>query len=144
MFFSFFSSKNQKLVKKWKHEHEEIVIFAHKIIAAYSLDDKVGVRKELIALRELAVEHLMREDIELFKLLRKDKNLGEEMENLIIEFTETFRDTKTTLLAFLREYTQESAELDDKFFDTFNEIVGVLSQRIDFEEKNLYISLEEK
>jgi len=144
MFFSFFSSKNQKLVKKWKHEHEEIVIFAHKIIAAYSLNDKTAVRKELIALRELAVDHLMREDIELFKLLRKDKTIDNDMEALIREFTETFRDTKTALLAFLREYTQESSKLDEKFFTTFTEIVGVLSQRIEFEEKNLYISLEEK
>jgi hypothetical protein len=144
MFFSFFSSKNQKLVKKWKREHEEIVVYAHKIIAAYSLDDKALVRKELIALRELAVEHLMREDIDLFKLVRKDKNLSEEMEKLIKEFTETFRDTKSALLAFLREYTKENSELDEKFFATFNEIVGVLAKRIEFEEKNLYVSLDEK
>lgn len=144
MLFSFFSSKNQKLVKRWKREHEEIVVFAHKIIAAYSLGDKNVVRKELIALRKLAVEHLMLEDIELFKLLREGRDLEEEMEDLIREFTETFRDTKSTLLTFLREYTREDSQLDKKFFDTFNKIVGVLSQRIDFEENNLYISLEEK
>ena len=144
MFFSFLSSKNQKLVKKWKHEHEEIVVYAHKIIAAYSLDNKAEVRKDLIALREIAVEHLMREDIELFRLVHKGENVEAKTGKLISEFTETFRDTKSALLAFLRKYTQENADLDDKFFDNFNEIVAVLAKRIDFEEKNLYTSLEEK
>ncbi|EQB39295.1 hypothetical protein M947_07500 [Sulfurimonas hongkongensis] len=144
MFFSFFSSKNQKLVKKWKSEHEEMVISAHKIIAAYSLDDKDSVRKELITLRKLALEHLMLEDIELFKLLREDKDLEENTEEKIREFRDTFRDTKSSLLDFLREYTQEDAQLDKRFFDIFSNIVSVLSKRIDFEENNLYISLEEK
>ncbi len=144
MYFSFFSSKNQKLVKQWKREHEEMVAFANKIILSYSLGDKTSLRKELVGLRKLAVEHLMQEDIELFKLLRKSKDLEDEMEDLIKEFTETFRDTKSTLLNFLREYTRENSQLDKKFFDTFNNIVEVLSKRIEFEENNLYLSLEEK
>jgi len=144
VYFSFFSSKNQKLVKQWKREHEEMVAFANKIILSYSLGDKTSLRKELVGLRKLAVEHLMQEDIELFKLLRKSKDLEDEMEDLIKEFTETFRDTKSTLLNFLREYTRENSQLDKKFFDTFNNIVEVLSKRIEFEENNLYLSLEEK
>ena len=31
----FFSSKNQKLVKQWKKEHEQIVVHATKVITAY-------------------------------------------------------------------------------------------------------------
>jgi len=144
MFFSLFCSKNQKLVKLWKREHKEIVNAAQKVINAYSLDDKNSVRRELIVLRKIALEHLMKEDIELNKLLREEKNQEDEMRSLINEFTKTFRDTKSALLTFLREYTQENAKLDKNFFDTFNKIVGVLAQRIEFEENNLYISLEER
>jgi len=35
MFGSLFSSKNQKLVKKWEKENKKIVVLAHNVIAAY-------------------------------------------------------------------------------------------------------------
>ena len=73
MFWSLFSSKNQKLVKKWKKEHEQIVILAHKIIAAYSNNKHKVVKKELKALRGLAINHIMIEDLEFFRLLENKK-----------------------------------------------------------------------
>ena len=142
MFELLFSSKNHKLVKKWVKEHEDIVILAHKIIAEYSLNNHTAARKYLVQLNRLAVNHLMIEDIELFKLLREKKKLDEKTEKLAKEFQDGFMTTKIALMDFLTKYSKPNVVLDDVFFKSFNDIVGVLAERIDFEEKNLYSSLD--
>jgi len=144
MFFSLFSSKSQKLVKKWKKEHEQIVTLAHKVIAEYSKNNLDAAKKYLKELNELAVDHIMNEDIEFYRLQKDHKNLHDETERLIEEFVKTFKSTKVALMKFLTKYTRDDAVLDDEFFDTFNNIVGVLAQRIEFEEKNLYTDLGAK
>ncbi len=142
MFFSFFLSKNQKLVKKWKSEHEQIVKLATKVITFYS-DGKLDKAKDVLAeLRMVTLNHLMTEDIEFFKLQKDNKNTDKETQKFVNEFKETFYDTKAVLMRFLKEYTTPDAVLNDKFFESFNGLVGVLSERIAFEEKNLYSKLE--
>ena len=144
MFSSLFASKNQKLVKKWKKEHEEIVVLAHKVIAEYSKNNPEGAKEQLKALNNIAVDHLMNEDIEFYRLLKDDKRLDLKTEKMVKEFTETFRGTKTTLMNFLTIHSRPETKLDDEFFKTFNELVEVLGQRIAFEEENLYSKLESK
>ena len=144
IFGSFFLSKNQKLVKKWKKEHTQIVVLAHKIIDAYSKNNYNVAKKELEALNSLAVDHLMDEDIQFYRLLKDQMEADPKTEKLVSEFTKTFKGTKITLMKFLTKYTRPDAVLDDEFFRTFNEIVGILGERITFEEENLYIRLESK
>jgi hypothetical protein len=144
MFFSLFASKNQKLVKKWKKEHEELVVLAHKVIAAYSKNNIEETKKHLQELNDLAVDHLMNEDIEFYRLLKDEKRLDLKTEKMVKEFIETFRGTKTTLMNFLTVHARPETKLDDEFFKTFNELVEVLGQRIAFEEENLYNQLEMK
>ncbi len=144
MFGSFFLSKNQKLVKRWRKEHEKIVVLAHKVIASYSKNDHDTTKKELKALNVLAVDHLMDEDIQFYRLLKDQKRVDSDTEELVNEFTDTFKNTKNTLMKFLTHYTRPEVVLDDEFFDAFNSIVGVLGERIAFEEENLYIKLNNK
>jgi hypothetical protein len=144
MFSSFFSSKEQKLVKKWKKEHEQIVALAHKVIAEYSKNNTDNAKKELKALNVLAIDHIMNEDIEFYRLQKNSKKIDEETEKLMKEFTHSFKGTKIALMKFLTKYTKDDAVLDDEFFTTFNDIVAVLAERIDFEEKNLYADLSSK
>lgn len=142
--FSFFSSKEQKLVKKWHKEHEQIVELATKVIAEYSKNNTKKAKKYLIALNELAVDHIMDEDLEFYKLQKDSKNIDDDTIHHMHEFTETFKGTKIALMKFLTKYTKDDAILDEEFFATFNEIVGVLSKRINFEEDNLYAELKTK
>ena len=144
MFFSLFSSKNQKLVKKWQKEHEQIVVLAHKVIAEYSKNNHDAAKKELKALNDLAIDHIMDEDIEFYRLLKDQKRLNAKTEVLIEDFTISFKGTKNALMNFLTKYTRPEAILDDEFFKSFNEIVGVLAERIAFEEENLYTTLNDK
>ncbi len=144
MFFSFFSSKNQKLVKKWKSEHEQIVKLATKVINTCSQGKQEKAKDALIELRMVTLNHLMTEDIEFFKLLKDTKKLDHDTEKFVNEFKETFYDTKAVLRRFLKEYTSSEAVLDDKFLESFKGLVGVLGERIAFEEKNLYNRLDIK
>ncbi len=144
MFFSFFLSKNQKLVKKWKSEHEQIVKLATKVITSYSDGNLDKAKDALVELRLVTLNHLMTEDIEFFKLLKENKKTDKETQKFVKEFKETFYDTKSVLMRFLKEHTSSDAVLDDKFFESFNGLVGVLGERIAFEEKNLYNKLDIK
>ncbi|DAB39640.1 MAG TPA: hypothetical protein CFH81_05260 [Sulfurovum sp. UBA12169] len=142
MFFDLFSSKNKKIVKRWMKEHEEIVTLAHKIIAAYSSNNHILAKKELISLNNTAVNHLMNEDIELYKLLKKRNDMHHKIESDIKKFKENFSETKINLMKFLTYYSKAETPLDESFFDQFNSLVGILGERIDFEENNLYQKLE--
>jgi hypothetical protein len=117
---------------------------AHKVIAAYSKNDHDTTKKELNALNVLTVDHLMDEDIQFYRLLKDQKRMDYQTEKLIHEFTGTFKGTKTTLMNFLTKYSRPEAILDQEFFDTFNTLVGILGERIAFEEENLYIKLNSK
>ncbi len=139
--FSFFSSKNKKLVKQWKKEHEQIVILAHEVIAAYSKNNHDSAKKKLQALNNLAVDHIMNEDIEFYKLLKDDSRIDSKTENLVNDFVKSFKGTKMALMNFLTKYSKPETPLDDEFFSTFNKLLDVLGQRIDFEEENLYYKL---
>ncbi len=144
MFGSLFSSKNQKLVKTWVKEHKKIVALAHDVINDYSKDNHKATKKDLQALNNIAINHLMTEDLEFFQLLKNDAKLNSETETLIKEFTDSFKETKNILIKFLAKYTREDVVLDEEFIKTFNTIVDVLAQRIEFEEKNLYAALSKK
>ncbi len=144
MISGLFLSQNQKLVKKWTKEHEQIVLLATNVIGEYSKNNKISAKKYLVKLNDLAVDHLMNEDIEFYRLLKDQKRLTPENEKEIKEFTETFKGTKMTLMGFLTKYTREDAILNDTFFKVFNELVDVLVKRIEFEESNLYTLLYAK
>ncbi len=146
MFKSIFASKNQKLVRQWIKEHKLIVKLATSIIENYTAHDIEKTRKDLKKLEDVALEHLMMEDIEFYKLLKENEKekVDAETEKLVKEFTKSFTDTKLVLMKFLVRYTQDDIDLDEDFFETFNAIVAVLAERIKFEEENLYQKLSIK
>lgn len=144
MLSGLFLSKNQKLVKKWTKEHEDIVVLAHKVIGEYSKNNHDNARNALKELNNLAVDHVMNEDIEFYKLMKDQKRVTTKSEALVREFTVTFKGTKMALMNFLTKYTQDDIVLDEEFFNMFNNLVGILGERIEFEENNLYSLLYNK
>jgi len=135
-----FESKNKKLVKKWKKEHENLVILGQKVIAEYVKNNHDEAKQQLKKFVDQAMDHLTSEDIEFFKMLN-DEDKDPRTEELIDEFQRTFKDTKITLMKFLAKYVRPEVELDDEFFDTFQKIMEILAKRIKFEENNLYFRL---
>ena len=144
MFDFLFSSKNEKLVKKWHKEHEAIVELAHKVIGEYSKNNHEHAKHYLKELNSLAVDHVMDEDIQLFKLTHDEKGIDYDTEVMVDDFIKSFKKTKLALMNFLSKYSKDDTPLDEEFYTQFNEIVEVLGERINFEEKNVYSKLKEK
>jgi hypothetical protein len=141
--FSLFSSKNQKLVQKWQKEHEKIVELAHKVLGEYAKNNYSEAKKALKELNSFAVDHIMNEDIEFYKLMHDEKRIDLKTEVLVDDFIKSFKKTKLALMSFLSKYSKDETPLDETFFTQFNEIIEVLAERIDFEERNLYSKLKE-
>lgn len=141
---SFSSESNKKLVIQWKKEHREITALATKIIEEYKINELTMLRKNMTKLSDLTMLHLMAEDTEFYKFLMLEDALDNNLKRLIEEFIETFEETKVTLMDFLTQYTLVDAVYDEEFINNFTTIVGVLSQRISYEEKTLYKALQEK
>ena len=146
MFLSWFASKNQKIVHKWSNEHKQIVSLAHKVINSHTDGNLDKTRSAMKDLYDLAIDHLMDEDLVFYRLLKDKEKEGidDELEEFIIEFKNTFQGTKTALMNFLTIYSKDTAVLDEDFIKSFNDFVGVLAQRIEFEENNLYYKLNGK
>ncbi len=135
-----FESKNKKLVKKWKKEHENLVILGEKVIAEYVKNEHDEAKSYLKKFVDQAMEHLTSEDIEFYRMLNSEDK-DPRTEELIEEFQRTFKDTKINLMKFLAKYVKPETPLDDEFFDTFQKIMEILAKRIKFEENNLYFRL---
>jgi len=142
LFSSLFLSKNQKLVRKWKKEHEKIVLLTHKVIAEYSKNNHKKAKTTLISLNNLVIDHITDENIEFYKLLNDKDRLTSKNKKHTEEFIDTFKNIKMTLMQFLTKYTRKETPLDDEFFTTLNELAEVLIERIKFEETNLYSILD--
>ena len=136
-----FQSKQQKQVNKWKAEHAKMVELAHRVLGEYAKGDHAKAKKYLKEFSKVAIDHIVSEDIAFFNLTHNDTLNDVRTEKMIEEFKESFGGTKETLMKFLGKYTLPETPLDEEFFDTFNAIVKILGERIDYEENNLYFRL---
>jgi len=141
MLFDLFLTKNQKLVKRWKREHEEIIVLSHAVIAAYVKNDHADTREKLQALGRIAADHLTSEDMEFYKLMKDPERNDAVTKQQITEFQESFKDIKQGLMKFLAKYGKEDEKLDEAFFDTFHKVLEMLEERIEFEESTLYFRM---
>jgi hypothetical protein len=137
---SLFDSKHKKLVKRWKKEHEELIIIGKKVLGEYVKGREKESKKLLKKFTNLAMDHLTSEDTEFYKIL-KDPDSDKLTVQLVLDFEKTFKDTKTNLMKFLAKYVRSDTHLDEDFFITFSKTMEVLDTRIEYEENNLYFRL---
>ncbi len=142
--FSFFSSKNKKLVKRWKKEHKELVYLANKVNTEYKRNNEKSTKKALKKLLEVAAVHLMEEDIGINDLIKDKKRSNPRIEEEVTRFKHAFADTKKALTDFLWINSRDDTIFEKTFYDDFNTLVSVLAQRIEFEENNLYEEMTSK
>jgi len=139
--FNWWRGKSKE-VKRWKKEHRQLEKHAGAIIAAYNQNNFELAREHFTKLKDTALVHLMDEDVTFYEMKHQDefqkKNIIESME----EFDSSFREVKHVLIQFLEHYANPKHELDEKFEETFDTIVGVLIARIEFEETHLYVLLD--
>jgi hypothetical protein len=146
--FNFFKknkslANNSKKVKKWHKEHEMLGECAVNIVKAYEKKDLNLTRKHLVKLQDMAFSHLMDEDLTFFELLEQaeasDLQENQEIIDAMKEFRRSFLDVKSALIHFLIKYTNPENELDEEFKKTLDAIIEALVNRIEFEENNLYL-----
>jgi len=141
LFLSLFLTKNQKLVRKWTKDHENIVLLTNQVIAEYSKNNHKKAKKLLVNLNNLVVDHVTDENIEFYKLLKDEDRLSIKNKAYTEEFIETFAEIKKDLMAFLTKYTRKDVALDDEFFEELTTLADVLVERIQYEESKLYAIL---
>ena len=131
---------NKGKVKKWEGEHKALAKEAMEVVRFYDNNDMSKAKKHLIKLQNLALNHLMDEDVTFFELFKKadDSETDKQIMASIKEFRSTFIDTKKALIHFFIHYTDKSTVLDANFKEQLDGIIAALVQRIEFEEKNLY------
>ena len=141
MLSGLFQTQNQKLVARWRNEHEKIVELAHRAVAEYVKGNEKKAKKYLRALSGIAADHLADEEIEFYKMLsdpeRNDRKTRDEVEI----FQQSFKEVKPSLMKFLARYSRRDEPLDEQFIDTFNHIIEILGERIAFEENHLYFRM---
>ena len=141
MFSSLLLNKNQKLVNKWTKEHEQMVSLANKVLAEHAKNNPKKAKKLLKKLTDITVDHVTHENIEFFKLLRDEERVSVKSKKDTEAFVNTFKETKNSLIQFLAKYNKKGAILDDDFLNTLTQILDILSERIKYEEENLYQTL---
>ncbi len=135
---------NSKKVRKWQAEHKALATHAVKTVQYYENNELKKAKKQLIKLQSVALNHLMDEDVTFSELFKKadstytDQHIVESMK----EFRRSFIDIKKVLIHFFIHYTDPSVELDSVFIEKLKGIIDALVQRIEFEEKNLYILID--
>lgn len=141
--FNFFSKANishsAKKVAKWSNEHRKLEELAGKIVAAYETEDYKASRKHLCKLQNIALKHLMDEDVTFFELMKNTDEKDQRIIDSIKEFRKSFVDTKKALIRFFIIYTNPVNPLDARFKTTLDVIIDALVNRIEFEENNLYV-----
>lgn len=136
-------SHNSKKVRRWQTEHKAMAKHAVKTVQYYENNELKKAKKQLGKLQSVALNHLMDEDVtftELFKKAEKS-NADQTILEAIREFRKSFIDTKKVLIHFFIHYTDPRVELDTAFIEKLKGIIDALVQRIEFEEKNLYIMI---
>jgi len=146
--FNFFKKNkslahNSKKVKKWHKEHEKLGECAMNIVNSYEKNNLSQTRKHLVKLQDMAFGHLMDEDLTFFELSEKaeasDLEENQEIIDAMKEFRRSFLDVKSALIHFLIKYTNPENELDEEFKQSLDAIIEALVNRIEFEENNLYV-----
>ena len=134
-------SNNSRKVKKWQAEHRGLANQAVKVVDSYNNNEIKKARKHLDKLQDLALRHLMDEDVTFYELFKKAEksDTNEAIIKSIKEFRKSFIDTKKALFYFFIFYTDDKNPLDETFKEKLDGIIDALVNRIEFEENNLYV-----
>ncbi len=138
----FGNKRKSKNVRQWEKEHRHLEKLAGLIIGSYDKKNYRETKKHLIKLKDVALNHLMDEDLTFYEMKRKASDKDTEVFDSMKEFELSFREVKLVLIKFLDHYSRPEVALDQEFKETFDTIVGVLVARIQFEEANLYVLLD--
>lgn len=131
-----------KVVQQWEDEHKRLVVLGTRVLKLYEEGDTEKTREALREFAQAAREHFKSEFIQLTALFNSHEFTDRETKEAIRRFKTTFQETQKTLLKFLAIHCRPGHPLDRQFITTFSTIMGLLGERVQFEESDLYRRLK--
>ena len=128
-----------KLIDELKNEHE---LLASNLVSIKSKGStSTESKKELFDAKNMLLNHLKKEDNQLYPILNKAAETNKELKNTLDIFAKDMNGISKTALGFFEKYEKESTGMD--FAKDLGLLISALSNRIRKEENILYNKFDE-
>ncbi len=127
------------LIEELKREHAKIIAMLNEI-------KEIGIHSRqgqamLISAKECLLEHLKKEDEQLYPVLRKEAERNKNLKKEVAMFTMDPEYVSRVVSEFFDKYS--GGEIDEDFSINFESLLAALNARIRNEEDALYEEYEE-
>ncbi len=129
---------NNKLINELNQEHEKLFIIYDKIIETYISKKYRKTLKYLKKFYEAYHLHILKEDKQLYNYLIVKYRFFPEIKNQIIEKQQEMKKITIALEEFVLKYNNTKNIQSEDFLKDLGEIGKALTQRVEFEENELY------
>ncbi len=127
------------LIEEFKKEHSEILALLNEV-KQLGIHSPEG-RSKLISAKEYLLEHLNKENEQLYPVLNKEAESNKELQNELDMFAIDPEQLTNVVHEFFDDYT--GGDTDKDFQINFQSLVASLNARIRNEEESLYHEYEE-
>ncbi len=128
------------LIEHLKKDHIEIVDMLSQV-KAVGIGSQEGKQK-LFAAKSLLLNHLKKEDLELYPFLRKESEKDSDLHSTLEIFAKDMESISNKALSFFEKYSKDSNTIE--FAKDFGNLVAILTNRIRQEEKTIYAEYEKR
>ena len=122
------------LIDEFKKDHSEIIDTLKEIKELGVLSEE-GQAK-LISVKESLLEHLKKEDEQLYPVLRKEAEHNEKLKELLDVFAKDMENVSRVVMDFFDKYSEDV--IDSAVTDEFEHLLAAFRNRIRHEEDLLY------
>jgi len=126
--------KGIKLIDKLTKEHKDVVALLQEV-QSKGIDSKKG-RKKLLAAEDLFIEHLQREEDDLYPALQAAAVDNVELQDMLKEKYRDLQDVTLAAIAFFDKYS--STKKAPEFEQDFKQLFLVLTERIWVEQAEIF------
>jgi hypothetical protein len=128
-----------RLIMELKQEHEELFVLLEAFKKGRGVDG-TGWKENLFAAKKLFLEHLKKEDEELYPRLRAKWAGDKTMDAIVTKYIDDMKKISQETVVFLDRYNTASAGTD--FMKDYAEMMVDLKSRMREEEEKLFRELE--
>ena len=129
---------NSKLINELINEHSKLFSLYEQIIDEYKNKNYKKTLKLLKKFYELYNLHILKEDKKLYTYLIIKYKFFNDIKNRIIEKQNQMKEITKKLDSFVSKYKSIQQIKNPSFLEELEKLGNALSERVEFEEKELY------
>ena len=129
---------NSKLINELINEHSKLFSLYEQIIDEYKNKNYKKTLKLLKKFYELYNLHILKEDKKLYTYLIIKYKFFDDIKNRITEKQNHMKEITKKLDSFVSEYKNIQQIKNPSFLEELEKLGNALSERVEFEEKELY------